>query len=119
MFGSRLRAAREAAGLTLVELARRVGVSQGYLSKVERGEKAPVGPRLIRALGDAVGGDYEGLVGEAVDGRGVIGFALGPDGAGAYGRPVLKLLWARYRTMGEVEWERLRRALESDFPEGE
>jgi transcriptional regulator with XRE-family HTH domain len=34
----RLRAARTAAGLTQVEVARAFGITQGFVSKIERGE---------------------------------------------------------------------------------
>jgi transcriptional regulator with XRE-family HTH domain len=45
----RLRAARKAAGLTQVELARRVKSDQALLSRIERGE-AVGRPELLRAL---------------------------------------------------------------------
>lgn len=38
-FTEALRAAREAAGLTQVELAKELRITQSYLSKVERGER--------------------------------------------------------------------------------
>lgn len=38
-FGDRLRTAREAAGLTQSQLAQRVGVTQGQISKLELGER--------------------------------------------------------------------------------
>lgn len=37
-FGERLKAAREAAGLTQEELAKKSGVKQGTISKIERGD---------------------------------------------------------------------------------
>ena len=52
--GGDLRALRKARGLTLVELARRVGRSVGWLSQVERGIAQPSIPdlrRLAAALG--------------------------------------------------------------------
>lgn len=38
-FTAALRAAREGAGLTQVELAKKLRITQSYLSKVERGER--------------------------------------------------------------------------------
>lgn len=52
-FGSRVRALRESADLTLEVLSRQSGVSRAMLSKVERGEKSPtigVATRISRAL---------------------------------------------------------------------
>ena len=39
VFTEALRAAREKAGLTQVELSEKLGITQSYLSKVERGER--------------------------------------------------------------------------------
>lgn len=44
--GQRLRARREAQGLTQAELAERVGITDNYLSAVERGVKLPTLPTL-------------------------------------------------------------------------
>lgn len=52
-FGSRVRALRDAAGMTLEQLARSSGVSRAMLSKVERGEKSPtigIASRIARSL---------------------------------------------------------------------
>lgn len=46
--GAALKAARRARRLTLVELADRVGVTKGYVSKVERGLAAPSMATLVR-----------------------------------------------------------------------
>jgi transcriptional regulator with XRE-family HTH domain len=46
--GSELRAAREAAGLSLRTLAEQVGVSRGYLSRAENGHVVPSWPVLER-----------------------------------------------------------------------
>jgi transcriptional regulator with XRE-family HTH domain len=40
-FGRRVREHREAAGIEQQELARRVGMSGGYLSGIEHGERNP------------------------------------------------------------------------------
>jgi transcriptional regulator with XRE-family HTH domain len=62
--GARLRALREAAGLTQAELAHRVGERQTTLSLWERSGRSPRAdalPKLARALGASV----EALLGEA------------------------------------------------------
>jgi transcriptional regulator with XRE-family HTH domain len=46
--GRRLRAARQGAGLTLAETAERAGVSEGFLSKLERGQTAASIANLIQ-----------------------------------------------------------------------
>jgi transcriptional regulator with XRE-family HTH domain len=52
--GSRLRSARLGAGLTLAEVAARANVSEGFLSKLERGHAAASIANLIQ-LADALG----------------------------------------------------------------
>lgn len=53
-FPRRLRKLRESAGLSCNELARRVGVDGGFISRLERGERCPsleTARKLARALG--------------------------------------------------------------------
>jgi transcriptional regulator with XRE-family HTH domain len=50
MTGERIRAARLARGWTRAELARRVGVTQGGISGVERGRHGTVNRRLMARL---------------------------------------------------------------------
>lgn len=52
--GRRLRAARSGAGMTLAAVARRAGVSEGFLSKLERGQAAASIANLIQ-LTDVLG----------------------------------------------------------------
>jgi len=52
--GRRLRAARIGAGLTLASVARQAGVSEGFLSKLERGQAAASIANLIQ-LADVLG----------------------------------------------------------------
>ena len=54
LLGARLRARRTQAGLQMAELAERAGVSQAYLSDIERGRKVP-NPRTLDALAVGVG----------------------------------------------------------------
>ena len=51
---TRLRAVREALGVSQAELSRRVGVNQSLVSRAERGEIKPW-PRLRKAAADALG----------------------------------------------------------------
>src|SRR4051812_42319563 len=56
--GQRIRAARKAEHITLVELSKRIGVSNQALSAIERGEKNPSRQTLInlsKELGDFFG----------------------------------------------------------------
>lgn len=43
-----LKKSREQAGLTQVELARRLGIQQSAISHIERGENAPQWSTLVR-----------------------------------------------------------------------
>ncbi len=52
--GQRLRSARSGAGRTLAEVAAKAGVSEGFLSKLERGQAAASIANLIQ-LADALG----------------------------------------------------------------
>ncbi len=52
--GQRIRAAREAGGLSQINLAAAANISQGYLSQLEQDEREPTLPiaaRIARALG--------------------------------------------------------------------
>ena len=53
--GALLGARRRAMGLTLAELARRVGCAKSYLSAIEHGTKGPPGEDLLRRLEHAAG----------------------------------------------------------------
>jgi transcriptional regulator with XRE-family HTH domain len=55
---NRLRAARELLGVSQVDLARAVGVSQPMISYYESGEKHP-GPRVRAAVCEALGIAHE------------------------------------------------------------
>ena len=50
-FGEKLRQLRKEQNITLQQVADVIGVSESYLSQVERGEKAPLTPkRLVQVL---------------------------------------------------------------------
>lgn len=54
-FGALLRSRREAAGLDVAELARRVKLSREVLGKYERGEREhPMDPEEVNALAEAL-----------------------------------------------------------------
>lgn len=61
MFGERLREVRQAAGLTLVQMCERTGISAGYISSVEGGI-ANVTLDTMILLADAVGAEVWDLV---------------------------------------------------------
>ncbi len=54
-FGSTLRILRVDSGVSVRELARRIGVSSAYLSRVEHGYDAPPTPDRLIAVADALG----------------------------------------------------------------
>lgn len=62
--GERIRAAREARGLTMADLARSAGISAGAVSRIERGERAP-GSVTLRRLAQALGVTPGNLMDEA------------------------------------------------------
>jgi transcriptional regulator with XRE-family HTH domain len=62
--GPLVRVLREASGLTQDQLAERAGISKGYLSHVERGDRMPR-QATIRALAGALGVPVGLLVGRA------------------------------------------------------
>lgn len=48
--GSLLKSRREAAGLSLTQMAARLGVSRPYLSRLERGEYEHPSPRILHQM---------------------------------------------------------------------
>lgn len=59
--GEKLRAAREAAGLTQVELAEKVGVTQRDISNWERCKREP-GVLIVKKMAQALGCKMDDLV---------------------------------------------------------
>lgn len=57
-FGESLRTARIAAGLGLLGLAERLGVSVPYLSDVERGNRAPLTAERVRQAAEILGAPH-------------------------------------------------------------
>jgi transcriptional regulator with XRE-family HTH domain len=53
-FGALLRGYREAAGQSQLGLARSIGVSSGYISRLEAGERTTPGSDLVRAISDCL-----------------------------------------------------------------
>jgi transcriptional regulator with XRE-family HTH domain len=65
-FGRRLKATREAKGLSQAQLAEAAGCHTFTISKLERGEQEPAWP-LVLALAKALGVDCKAFQGEDVE----------------------------------------------------
>lgn len=68
--GRRIRAARESAGLSQSELARRAGVHRVTLGRIESGEGMPTAEtvaRIVRAIGPARSGPILAALAEGGD----------------------------------------------------
>lgn len=63
--GGLIRARRRAQGLSLQQLAERVGCARSYLSSIENGRRNPPAPELLRALEGALSLPKESLVAAA------------------------------------------------------
>ena len=63
-FGARLRAAREAKGLSLGQLARQIGLDKGALSRLETGQRRGIRLSVLAALAAALGLDGVDLLEE-------------------------------------------------------
>ena len=53
-FGERIRELRKSRGLTIYELAMRLGISRNTLTSWERGEKKPCGITLLEDMADVL-----------------------------------------------------------------
>jgi transcriptional regulator with XRE-family HTH domain len=93
-FGAKLRAARQAAGLTIQRVADAAGVTKGFVAQVERDETSPSVSTLLRicdAIGIEVGSLFEAPRGDLVragertridfGGIDVVDWLLSPDPA--------------------------------------
>jgi transcriptional regulator with XRE-family HTH domain len=127
--GERVRAARTAAGMTVRELARRIGVSASHVSQVERGIGAFSVPALYavaRELGVSMSGLLDAPVAAATS-------PATPAGAGAMAdlvaaglvqraadHPSIKLSsgprWSRLTVVGEADAEFLEVLYAPDTP---
>lgn len=61
-FGTYLKNLRKSKKVTLVELSRMVGVSQGYLSNIETGVRGIPSPELLRKVSKALGTTHIGMM---------------------------------------------------------
>lgn len=59
--GLRLRAAREAAGLSVQQLAERVGAHRAYIDRLEKGQRRP-SAEWLQKIADAIGLDTGDLL---------------------------------------------------------
>jgi len=64
-FGEFVRRAREAKDIGLREMAKMIGVSPTYLSKVERDEFAPPAEDKVKAIAQIIGCDVDELLARA------------------------------------------------------
>src|SRR6478736_6534379 len=64
-FGAFIRREREAKEIGLREMAKKVGVSPTYLSKVERDEFSPPAEDKVRAIAGIIGCDVDDLLARA------------------------------------------------------
>jgi transcriptional regulator with XRE-family HTH domain len=64
-FGAFIRGKREAKEIGLREMAKRIGVSPTYLSKVERDEFAPPTEEKVRRIAGILGSDADELLARA------------------------------------------------------
>ena len=63
--GAAIKAIRERTGITQPELARRVGITQGALSNIERGRNAS--PYTTRKIADELGVPFDAVTENVVD----------------------------------------------------
>jgi transcriptional regulator with XRE-family HTH domain len=63
--GERIRARRDEANLSLAELARRVGISKGYLHNLESGDAASPSAEILFRIANELGTTIADLMGEA------------------------------------------------------
>lgn len=63
MYGDKIRELRESKGIGINELSRLSGVSAGYISSLERGEKKNPSSKTLEKLAKALGIYIEGLMG--------------------------------------------------------
>lgn len=61
--GTRIRARRTALGLTLAQVGQRAGLSETYVSNVERGQRTPT-LAVLYAIAEALGQTLTQLLGE-------------------------------------------------------
>ena len=64
-FGEFVRSAREAKEIGMREMAKMIGVSPTYLSKVERDEFAPPAEDKVKAIAQVIGCDVDELLARA------------------------------------------------------
>lgn len=63
LYGDKIKELRESKGLGVNELSRLSGVSAGYISALERGDKQNPSPKTLEKLANALGTTVTGLIG--------------------------------------------------------
>lgn len=76
MLHNRLKAARQAKGLTQQEVAEALGIAQGFVSRLERGEKRP-NVALLTQLANLYGVTETQLIGSEVEDERAVYVAIG------------------------------------------
>jgi len=64
--GAAIKAIRERTGINQPEFAKRIGVSQGALSNIERGNRR-ASPAMIRKIADELGVSFDAVTENVVD----------------------------------------------------
>lgn len=100
MYGTELRRARKAAGMTLAVLSNRLGMSTTYLADVETGKRDPFRPDTTIAAARECGVDAAPLLRMAAEGRGR--FEL-PVDVPECKRRVASMLALRWRDLTEEQ----------------
>jgi transcriptional regulator with XRE-family HTH domain len=89
-FGQYLKSLRKAAKLSMAVLAEQSGVSQPYISQIERGERGIPSPEILKKLSPALNTPYTELMAKA-------GFLPADTTASIDRLNSIKSFWAEYR----------------------
>lgn len=109
-FGELLRRRREEAGRTLLELAGFLGLSQPYVSDVERGRRAPFRADRLGRIARYLETDFDELYDAALQSRDV--FELDARDVTDQARRVGSLLVRKWPDLSDAELSRIQRVLE-------
>ena len=108
-FGELLRKERSRAGMSMGDLARKLGVSVPYVSDVERGNRAPFSTERTLHAAEAIGIDSNVLLVAASRDRGA--FELQTKGVSSRAREVGAALARGWSDLTEEQLEQIARIL--------